>query len=310
MVRLGRGRVAHRSGDARMGSDRAEAPGARVWPKTARSRRGTGGKAGRGARSPKTRSVTSSARRRRAPSERGRCGQGGEGGSPSWTIGVRACRLRSRRGRRERGVEIHGAGGALHCRSLNRRHGRNETTGSGRSIRGSGDFPEIPLVAANDSDWTSYDAPAQRTQNLEFVRLTSRCNGGWLARSPLDARLARGGDVTRASAASTRPRVDHIDFYRQSAWELRTLEEARGRSATSENRREHGSRASHHAGGVGADGADGDPRAVRARGCRAPRRIAPLRCRARRRRHARRVHPRRRRRARRRDVRRARRHRD
>ena len=35
-VRLGRGRIAHRSGDARMGSDRAEAPGARVWPKTAR----------------------------------------------------------------------------------------------------------------------------------------------------------------------------------------------------------------------------------------------------------------------------------
>ena len=168
------GTVTHRFGDERMGSDRAEAPGAHVWPKTARSRRGTGGKAGRGARSPKTRSVTSSARRRRAPSERGRRGQGGEGGSPSWTIGVRACRLRSRRGRRERGVEIHGAGGALRCRSLNRRHGRNETTGSRRSIRGSGDFPEIPLVAANDSDWTSYDAPAQRTQNLEFVRLTRR----------------------------------------------------------------------------------------------------------------------------------------
>ena len=73
------------------------------------------------------------------------------------------------------------------------------------------------------------------------------------------------GDVTRASAAS-RGRASSFDFYRQSAWELRTLEEARGRSATSENRREHGSRASHHAGGVGADGADGDPRAVRARG--------------------------------------------
>ena len=125
-VRLGRGGVARGSGEARTVVDRAEAPCARVRPATARSRRGTGGQARpRRAWPPRTGAVTSSASRRRAPSGRGRRGEGGEGGLPSWTIGARACRLRSRRGRREREVAARGAGGCVERAGgvLNRRTG-------------------------------------------------------------------------------------------------------------------------------------------------------------------------------------------